>query len=152
MTFIYMSYVIFCEKIKNFYCFILQARFNREFRKLYSCLPCIDASTIDGELIDNRKNIPLLTQAQLRRIKCQKYSPNSSRQQRSRQNTTASVNSIQLNSQSSSISITNNSSAKRQQGIFSNRIQSRLLIDNDRNCYSPKPNGTASNCEKFLLD
>ncbi|CAF4939072.1 unnamed protein product, partial [Rotaria socialis] len=78
------------------------ARFNREFRKLYSFLPCIDSNKIDGKLTD----VPLLYQVQLRQMTCQQYSPNPSSQQRSRQNTTISINSIPFNTPSSSMSIT----------------------------------------------
>ncbi|CAM4935864.1 unnamed protein product [Rotaria socialis] len=81
---------------------MFQARFNREFRKLYSFLPCIDSNKIDGKLTD----VPLLYQVQLRQMTCQQYSPNPSSQQRSRQNTTISINSIPFNTPSSSMSIT----------------------------------------------
>lgn len=138
---------------------LFKARFNREFRKLYSYLPCIDASQIDGELTDTRTNVPLLSQTQLRRLPCQQYSPNSSCQQRSRQNTTTSINSIQLTIQSSPISIANNLTGKRPQFFFSNRPQNRLLknnmnINNNNNYYycSSRMNRSINNCEKFLND
>ncbi|CAF3062411.1 unnamed protein product [Rotaria socialis] len=86
-----------------------KARFNREFRKLYSFLPCIDSNKIDGKLTD----VPLLYQVQLRQMTCQQYSPNPSSQQRSRQNTTISINSIPFNTPSSSMSITSNINGKR---------------------------------------
>ncbi|CAF4423458.1 unnamed protein product, partial [Rotaria magnacalcarata] len=86
------------------------AKFNREFRKLYSCLPRIYSNKIDGKLTD----VPLLYQVQLRQVTCQQYSPNPSSQPSSRQNTTISINSIPFNTQSSSISITSNIKGKKE--------------------------------------
>ncbi|CAF4490576.1 unnamed protein product, partial [Rotaria magnacalcarata] len=88
----------------------LNAKFNREFRKLYSCLPRIYSNKIDGKLTD----VPLLYQVQLRQVTCQQYSPNPSSQPSSRQNTTISINSIPFNTQSSSISITSNIKGKKE--------------------------------------
>ncbi|CAF1000904.1 unnamed protein product [Adineta steineri] len=128
------------------------ARFNREFRKLYSCLPCIDISKLEGELTDTRTNILSLNQTQLRRIPYQQHSPNTSSQQRSRQNTTTSINSIPpMSSQSSSIPL-NNHNEKRHHFFFSNRQPNRLLSLHNNYYYSSKINRSINNCEKFLLD
>jgi len=119
---------------------------------LYSCLPFINPSQLEGELTENRTNVPSLSQAQLKRLNCQQYSPNSSSQQRSRQNTTTSINSIPLNSQLSSIP---NKTNKRHHFFFSNRHQNQLLTNNknkNKNYYSSKMNRTINNCEKFLPD
>ncbi|CAF0885551.1 unnamed protein product [Adineta steineri] len=129
-----------------------KARFNREFRKLYSCLPCIDISKLEGELTDTRTNILSLNQTQLRRIPYQQHSPNTSSQQRSRQNTTTSINSIPpMSSQSSSIPL-NNHNEKRHHFFFSNRQPNRLLSLHNNYYYSSKINRSINNCEKFLLD
>ncbi|CAF2855723.1 unnamed protein product [Rotaria sp. Silwood2] len=128
------------------------ARFNREFRKLYRCFPCIDENKIDGELTDNRTNIPLLNKVQKKRQTFKQCSPNSSSHQHSRQNTTTSINNIPLNSQLSSISMKNNLNDKRHQFFFSNRHQNQFLTNNYINYYSSTNNRAINNCEKFLLD
>ncbi|CAF0908336.1 unnamed protein product [Rotaria sordida] len=129
------------------------AKFNREFRKLYRCFPCIDNNKIDGELTDTRINVPLLNPIQSKHITYQQYSPNSSTQQRSRQNTTTSLNSIQKINQSSSINMKNNLNEKRHQFLFSTRHQNQQYINNNYiNYYNSNNNRSINNCEKFLID
>ncbi|CAF1137839.1 unnamed protein product [Rotaria sordida] len=129
------------------------AKFNREFRKLYRCFPCIDNNKIDGELTDTRINVPLLNPIQLKHITYQQYSLNSSTQQRSRQNTTTSLNSIQKINQSSSINMKNNLNEKRHQFLFSTRHQNQQYINNNYiNYYNSNNNRSINNCEKFLID
>ncbi len=80
----------------------------------------------------------------------QQNSPNSSSHQRSRQNTTTSINSIPRNSQSLSTPLNNDT---RHHFFFSNRHQSRLLNNNNNDPYfSSNTNRSINNCEKFLLD
>ncbi len=92
------------------------------------------------------------SQAQLRRLTCQQHSPNSSSHQRSRQNTTTSINSIPLSSQSSSIPIKSNRQEKRPHFFFANRHENRLMNSKNNNYYSSKLHQTVNNCEKFLPD
>jgi len=81
----------------------------------------------------------------------QQNSPNSSSHQRSRQNTTTSINSVPRNSQSLSTPVNNET---RHNFFFSNRHQSRLLNNNNNNdpYFSSNTNRSINNCEKFLLD
>lgn len=132
---------------------MFQARFNQEFRKLYSCLPCIEQNSFENELTDVR----LSNQPVLRRLTNQQQTPNSSSQyqQRSRQNTTTSVNSIPLNNQSSiSIKTSQHDGKEQQQQSCSiNRHQNRFLGHPKTNTFhSSKTYRTIDNCEKFLAD
>ncbi|UJR13599.1 hypothetical protein I4U23_000612 [Adineta vaga] len=128
------------------------ARFNREFRKLYSCLPCIDASQLEGDLTEHRTTLPTINPAHIRRLTSQQQSSNSSSQPRSRQNTTTSVNSIPLSSQSPTVSMNNTNHEKNRHFFFPNRPSNHLLTNQKNYYYSSKLNRSINNCEKFLLD
>ncbi|CAF2329083.1 unnamed protein product [Rotaria sp. Silwood2] len=133
-------------------------KFNREFRKLFSCFPCIDATQLDNDLANkNRVHVPLSTQnrstaLQLRRANCQRRSPNSSPsllqgQQWSHQNTT--------NNQV--LSTTKGHRNGKYYNFFSNNNSSdhhhhhHALFGNN-NYYSTKMDRSITNCEKFLPD
>ncbi|CAF1681868.1 unnamed protein product [Adineta ricciae] len=127
------------------------ARFNREFRKLYSCLPCIDSNRLQGDLNEHRTTLPTINPIHIRRLTAQQHSPNLSSQARSRQNTTTSLNSIPMSSQSSSIPL-NPHQEKRHHFFFSNRQSNHLLAHPKNSYYSCKLNRSINNCEKFLLE
>ncbi|CAF1659604.1 unnamed protein product [Adineta ricciae] len=128
-----------------------KARFNREFRKLYSCLPCIDSNLLQGDLNEHRTTLPTINPIHVRRLTAQQHSPNLSSQARTRQNTTTSLNSIPMSSQSSSIPL-NPHQEKRRHFFFSNRQSNHLLAHPKNSYYSCKLNRSINNCEKFLLE
>ncbi|CAF0905036.1 unnamed protein product [Rotaria sordida] len=134
-------------------------KFNREFRKLFSCFPCIDATQLDTDLPNkNRVNVPLSTQhrstaLQLRRVNCQRRSPNSSPNllQRKRWSHSNTTNNQVL-------STTKGHRNEKHYNFFSNNNPSdhhhhhALFGNNNNNYYSTKKDRSITNCEKFLPD
>ncbi|CAF3285528.1 unnamed protein product [Rotaria socialis] len=134
-------------------------KFNREFRKLFSCLPCIDATQLDNEISNkNRVNVPLSAQTrstnlQIQRTNCQRRSPNSSpllseNKKWSKKKTTK--NQIL----STSITTKRHQNGK-QHHFFANtnpEDHHSTLFSNTNNYYSSKINRSITNCEKFLPD
>ncbi|CAF0736549.1 unnamed protein product [Rotaria sp. Silwood1] len=131
-------------------------KFNREFRKLFSCFPCIDATQLDTDLPNKKRvHVPLTTQHRstalhLQRSNCQRRSPNSSpnllqAQQWSHKHTTnnqvLSTTKGHRNGKHYNFFSNNNTNDHHHPALFGNN-----------NYYSRKMDRSITNCEKFLPD
>ncbi|CAF0841717.1 unnamed protein product [Adineta steineri] len=142
---------------------LCSAKFNQEFRKLFSCFPCIDPSKLDTDISKKNNPISLITKqsqstttssSQVQRLNYQQRTSNSLAispkiQHQARQNT--------ANNQISSTP-TNRATGchhKKRLYFFSNHSSNHrhaLFSNNNNNYYTSKLDRSIINCEKFLPD
>ncbi|CAF0726103.1 unnamed protein product [Adineta ricciae] len=120
------------------------AKFNLEFRKLFSCLPCIDSSQLDNDLPSkNHPSQPSSKQSQ------SKLQPRSTNHQRHSSNSSSMSPRATKQSRSTTkdSQIISSPAEKGHQNKKSNRF-----FSTHNQYYSSKKDRSINNCEKFLPD
>ncbi|CAF1674888.1 unnamed protein product, partial [Adineta ricciae] len=120
------------------------AKFNSEFRKLFSCLPCIDSSQLDNDLPSkNHPSQPSSKQSQ------SNLQPRSTNHQRHSSNSSSMSPRATQQSRSTTkdSQIMSSPAEKGHQNKKSNRF-----FSTHNQYYSSKKDRSINNCEKFLPD
>lgn len=145
--------------------FYFQAKFNREFRKLLSCFPCIDDPDLEGNSANKNRRIVATSVLP----KTRQLQPSSSSKTAATINSTAVVPQLRrTNCQRRSPTASPAGSVRKQRSTDKNRQHEKRFLffpnyksnrhklfggcSSNNNYYSSKMDRSITNCEKFLLD